>query len=130
MNTTLKSLSVSISDEFGDELCAAIMSGLAKNSTLEKLSLRSILVSDNNGPASARNALSFLRTNSTLKSLTVSFDVQARPQESCASAFRLETVKMVGENSFLESLIITIGCETIKSDAFLALLSLFNSTQR
>jgi hypothetical protein len=122
MNTTLNSLSVSISDEFRDELCAAIRSGLAKNSTLEKLSLSSIVLSDDNGPASASSARSFLRTNSTLKSLTVCFK-QGRTLESCVSAFRLEAVKMVEESPFLESLTLTIGYETIKSEAFLALIS-------
>jgi hypothetical protein len=108
MNTTLKSLSVGISDEFGDELCAAIRSGLAKNSTLEKLSLHHMVPSDDDGAVSARNALSFLRTNSTLKSLTVSFrkpSVQAQMESNHISAFRLEAVKMM-ENSFLESLTI------------------------
>jgi hypothetical protein len=123
MNTTLKSLSVSIGDEFGDELCAAIRSGLTKNSTLEELTLHGIRMSDDNGPASARNALSFLRTNSTLKSLTVSVGAQARAQESYASAFQLEAVKMVEENSFLEKLTITIGCKTMKSEGLLALIS-------
>jgi hypothetical protein len=107
MNTTLKSLSASICNKFGDTLCAAIRSGLAKNSTLEELSLDDMVPSDDDGAASARNALSFLCTNSTLKSLQVSFRkpfVQAQ-MESYVSAFRLEAVKMM-ENTFLESLTI------------------------
>jgi hypothetical protein len=100
MNTTLKSLSISIYDNLGDKLGAAIRNGLAKNSTIEVLSLDHTLPSDDDGAVSARNALSFLRTNSTLKSLTVSL-VDCR-NESYASAFRLEAVKML-ENSFLES---------------------------
>jgi hypothetical protein len=70
MNTTLKSL-VRYQRRVRDELCAAIRNGLAKNSTLEELSLQHV-PSDDDGAVSARNALSFLRTNSTLKSLTVS----------------------------------------------------------
>jgi hypothetical protein len=120
MNYTLKSLSVSILNEFGDELGAAIRNGLAKNSTLEELSLHRIYSSDDDGAASARNALSFLRTNSTLKSLTVSF---AQSQKaSYISAFRLEAVKMVSENSFLDSLTITTGCN-IEFEELLPLLS-------
>jgi hypothetical protein len=72
-NTTLKSLTADIFDEFGEELCAAIRNGLEKNSTLEELLLDNMVPSDDDGAVSARNALSFLRTNSTLKSLTVSF---------------------------------------------------------
>jgi hypothetical protein len=104
MNTTLKSLSVSILDKFGDELCAAIRNGLAKNSTLEKLSLRNARPIDDDASLTAHNALSFLRTDSTLKCLTVTFE---RPQnESYVSGFRFEAVKML-ENTFLDSLTIT-----------------------
>jgi hypothetical protein len=103
MNTTLKSLSVNICDEFGDELCAAIRNGLAKNSSLEELSLDNMLPSDFDGATLARNALSFLRTNSTLKSLTVSF--MRAQNKSYVSAFRLEAVNML-VNTSLESLTI------------------------
>jgi hypothetical protein len=53
MNTTLKSLHVSIFSEFGDELSAAIRNGLAKNSTLEELSLYEMIPSGNDGAVSA-----------------------------------------------------------------------------
>jgi hypothetical protein len=125
MNTTLKSLSLSISDEFGDELCAAIRSGLAKNSTLEKLSLEVTIPGGEDGAVSARNALSFLRTNSTLKTLKVSFQnfVQAQ-MELYISAFRLEAVKMM-ENTFLESFTIpsSSGGGIIKVEELFALIS-------
>jgi hypothetical protein len=121
MNTTLKRLDVGILNEFGDMLCAAIRDGLAKNSTLEELSLHVTLPSDDDGAVTARNALSFLRTNSTLKSLTVSF-VRAQ-KESYVSAFRLEAVKML-ENSFLESLTIKRQSNSsIQVEELLALLS-------
>jgi hypothetical protein len=121
MNTTLKKLFVSICDEFGDELCAAIRSGLAKNSTLEELALANIVLSGDDCVVSARNALSFLRTNSTLKSLTVSF--MQTQQESYVSAFRLEAVKMMEEIPFLESLKINNSGCGIKVEEFLALVS-------
>jgi hypothetical protein len=121
MNSTLKSFSTNIYDEVGDELCAAIRSGLAKNSTLEEFSLYDVLSSDDDSAVSARSALSFLRTNSSLKSLAVSFEQTQRG--SYLSAFRLEAVKMM-ENTFLESLTITDYCSTaIKVEEFFALLS-------
>jgi hypothetical protein len=130
MNTSLKSLSVGILDKLEDKLCAAIRNGLAKNSTLEDLSLLDVLPSDDDGAVSARNALSFLLTNSTLmslsnstlKSLTVSF---VRGQsESYASAFRLGAVKVMEDNRFLESLtIVESSGSGIKVEELLALLS-------
>jgi hypothetical protein len=120
MNSTLKSLSVGILDEFGDKLCAAIRNGLAKNSTLEELSLHTLLASVDDGAVSARHTLSFLRTNYTLKSLTVSF-VQGQ-ERLYASAFRLEAVKVVSENAFLDSLTITTG-RNIEVEELLAILS-------
>jgi hypothetical protein len=121
MNTTLESLSVGICDHFGDELCAFIESGLAKNSTLKKLSLLSMRSSDEDGAVSSRNTLSFLRTNSTLRSLTVSF-VRAQ-KESYVSAFRLEAMEML-DNTFLESLtIIDCSGSAIKIEELFALLS-------
>jgi hypothetical protein len=122
MNTTLKSLTTDIGDKLGGELCAAITSGLAKNSTLEELKLDNIFPSDDDGVVSARNALSFLRTNSTLKSLTESF-VRTQKQ-SYVSAIRLEAVKRMEDNPFLESLAIksSFGCN-IKYEELLALVS-------
>jgi hypothetical protein len=125
-NTTLKSLSVGKVDKFGDKLCAAIRIGLANNSTLEKLSLEDLVPSDDDGAVLARNVLSFLRTNSTLKSLKVRF-VQTQ-MESYVTAFRLEAVKMLEDNPFLESLTIYgsgsgSGSGSGKSKEFLALIS-------
>jgi hypothetical protein len=68
----------------------------------------------------ARNALSFLRTNSTLKSLTVSF--QQPQKESYVSAFRLEAVKML-ENTFLESLTIQSSGSNIDVEEFVEQIS-------
>jgi hypothetical protein len=89
--------------------------------------------SGHDGAVSARNALSFLRTNTTLKSLTVSFHqvpdepyVSAFRLESYVSAFRLEAVKMIEENPSLESLTIksTVGeIRNIKFEEFLELIS-------
>jgi hypothetical protein len=120
-NTSLQSLSASVFDGLGDELCTAIRNGLAKNSTLEELSLYGMVPSNDegNGAVSARNALLFLRTNSTLKSLTVSF-MQA--QKEYVSAFRLEAVKML-ENTFLETLTLSGMGYRIDAEEILALIS-------
>jgi hypothetical protein len=120
MNTTVKSLFICVFDEFGDELCEAIRNGLAKNSSLKELSLDNIVPSDDDGAISARNAVSFLRTNSTLKSLTVSF--APTKNESYVSAFRLEAVEML--NAFLESLtIIENNGSCIQVEELFALVS-------
>jgi hypothetical protein len=124
MNTTLKSLTAEISDEYGDELCAAMRRGLAKNSTLKELSLANMVAGDGDGAVSARNALSFLRTNSSLKSLTVS--LAPAQNDSYISAFRLEVVKML-ENTFLETLIITSRGRSI---AFKELFAVISALQR
>jgi hypothetical protein len=100
MNTALKSLTVKICDEFGDELCAAICSGLTKNSTLEEVSLYNIIPSDDDGTISARNALSFLRTKKR----------QDTMEEPYVSTFRLEAARMMDDNTSLESL--TIATES------------------
>jgi hypothetical protein len=126
VNTTLKSLTTMICDEFGEELCAAIRSGLVKNSTLETLSLCEMVSGgdDDDGALSASDALSFLRTNSTLKSLTVAFyhvHLEEIGKVSYLSAFLLEAVKM-SEKTFLESLTIEIH-GSIEFEEFLPLIS-------
>jgi hypothetical protein len=120
-NTTLKSLSVSTFNELGEDLCAAIRTGLVKNSTLEELSLRDMVPSGDDGAVSARNALSFLRANSTLKSLKVQF-VESQ-MESYVSAFRLEALKMLEENPFLESISIQSSSSSVKVEELFALIS-------
>jgi hypothetical protein len=120
-NTALKSLSVSTFDKLGDELCAAIKKGLAKNSTLEELILYDMIPSDDDGALSARKALSFLHTNSALKSLTVSF--APTQNKAYVSAFRLEALKMM-KNTFLDSLTIKVRSGSgIKVEELFALLS-------
>jgi hypothetical protein len=80
-----------------------------------------MLPSDNDGAVPASNALSFLRTNFTLKSLTVSFSPTQK--ESYVSAFRLKAVKML-ENTLLESLtVIESRGSGIKVEELLALIS-------
>jgi hypothetical protein len=121
MNTTLKSLHVCTYGSLGNELGAATTRGLTKNTTLKKFSLDGMLPSGDDGTVSARNALSFLRTNTTLKTLTVSF--QPVEDESYVSAFRLEAVKMIENNPRLESLTIKSRGSFMKVEELLALVS-------
>jgi hypothetical protein len=134
MNVTLKRFTITDTcAEFGNELCTAIRSGLAKNTTLEELTLDHMHSSDDDGAVSARNALYFLRTNTTLKSLNITFQrVQEesnvfafRPveEESYVSSFRLEAVKLIEENSSLESLTIYSVSGKIKVEDFFTLVS-------
>jgi hypothetical protein len=103
-------------------------SGLAKNSTLEELSLTLTIPSgDDGGAVPVSYALSFLRTNSTLKSLKFSF-IRVQPfvqnqMEPRVSAFRLEALKMVEENPSLASLTITTGCEIFNFKELFELVS-------
>jgi hypothetical protein len=120
MNTTLKNLFVVVCDDLVDELCSAITSGLARNSTLEELFLLVMIPSDDDGAVSARNALDFLRTNCTLKSLTIDFQAH---NESFLTAFRLEAVEMIAENPFLETLSISAAGNMIKFDELFAFVS-------
>jgi hypothetical protein len=83
--------------------------------------LDGMLPSDDDGTVSARNALSFLRTNTTLKSLTVS--LQPVAEESYVSTFRLEAVKLIEENSFLENLTIETEGRDIQFEELFALVS-------
>jgi hypothetical protein len=124
MNTTLKSLFVVVCDDFGDELCSAITSGLAMNSTLEDLFLLVMIPSDDDGAVSARNALNFLRTNCTLKSLKIDFQAH---NESFVTAFRLEAVKMIAENPFLESFTVSAARNMIKFEDLFAFVSVLQS---
>jgi hypothetical protein len=83
--------------------------------------VHNMVPSDDDGAVSARNALSFLRTNSTLKSLHVHF--METQMESYLSAFRLEAVKMMEENRFLESLTIHSSGSGITVEELFALIS-------
>jgi hypothetical protein len=119
-DTALESLHVSIFDKFGDKLCAAIMNNLARKSTLEEPPVDDMVPSGHDGTVSASNVLSFLRTNVTLKSLTVFF-VQTL-KESYVSAFLLEAVKML-ENTCIESLTIHSSGSCFNVEEMFALIS-------
>jgi hypothetical protein len=100
-NTGLKKLIVGVSCSMGQWMCAAMQNGLVMNDTLESLELNRVHLSDDNSDLLC-SALSFLRTNKALKSLTI--DVQTRG--SCLSAFCRGIAVILHENTLLESLTI------------------------
>jgi hypothetical protein len=112
-NTGLKTLRVD-DDDFGlmeESLCTAMMDGLGMNETLESLEFLKAVLRDDNADLWCR-ALSFLRTNKALKSLAV--DVHRGVTESCLSAFRIDIVTMLQENTSLESLSIKKHCQAFE----------------
>jgi hypothetical protein len=97
-NMGLKSLRVDWYSSMDEALCTAMQNGLGINETLEILEINRL--TDYNATLCCR-ALSFLRTNTALKSLIIRWkDVT----ESCLSAFRIDIVAMLQENTSLESL--------------------------
>jgi hypothetical protein len=67
--------------------------GLEMNTTLASLELDQVHLTDENTDLWCR-ALSFLRTNNPLKSLSVELDENVN--ESCAAVFRTDIVAMLG----------------------------------
>jgi hypothetical protein len=86
-NSGLKTLKV---DNFGlmnEPLCIAIKDGLGLHETLESLELINAFMRHDSAALWCR-ALSFLRTNTTLKYLVI--EVHYGATESCVSALRIE----------------------------------------
>jgi hypothetical protein len=100
-NTGLKTLIVGDFRSMDESLCAAMQNGLGTNETLESLEIKNVSLCDDNAALWSR-ALSFLRTNKALKSLKVG--VERGVTESCLSAFCIDIVAMLQENTSLESL--------------------------
>jgi hypothetical protein len=100
VNTGLKELrifAIKLSDE---KLSAAMRLGLGENSTLESLHLGCIQGHD--GTCFWREALSFLRTNTALKTLRMNF--QPNVSKSRIDTIRMEVLAMLWENESLETL--------------------------
>jgi hypothetical protein len=100
-NTGLKSLKVDVCQSTDESLSTAMKDGLGMNETLESLELTRVLLGDDTTDLWCRN-FSFLRTNKALKSLKVS--VERGVTESCLSAFFIDIVAMLQDNTSLESL--------------------------
>jgi hypothetical protein len=109
-NTALKTLSLQVCDSSTDDnelLSAAMKDGLGTNSTLESLHLSFY------NTALWCGALSFLRTNKALKSLSLGLDDQT---PSSLSSLRMEIAAMLEENVSLETLSISSWHETKPQD--------------
>jgi hypothetical protein len=127
MNTGLKTLNISghkgngldLADE---QLCAAMVTGLGKNSMLESLHLNNSVLSGTDA-ASGRNALSFLSTNNSLKCLVVEFGRHAI--KSRVFVFRTQAASMLEQNTSLESL--TMKGTNTKIEDYRSVLSALQS---
>jgi hypothetical protein len=117
-NTGLKALTVDVLDARDGSLCTAMKDGLGINETLESLELERVPLTDDNADLWCR-AFSFLRTNKALKSLVVEMH---HVTESCLSAFCIDIVAMLQENTALESLSIR-SCNGIKAEEYIKLVT-------
>jgi hypothetical protein len=121
-NTRLKSLN--IANYFGsmdESLCTAIQNGLGTNTTLERLELQCVPLRDDTAGLWCR-ALSFLRTNKSLKYLAVG--VQHVATESCVSAFRIDIAAMLQENASLESLSIQKIFVSVEAEVYIEIVTM------
>jgi hypothetical protein len=97
----LKVLSIHGIDLTDQKLSTAMRLGLFRNSTLEELYLANTKSGDDDS-CLWRDALSFLRTNTALKYLYMSFDRSV--SDSHATAIRMELLAALRENESLETL--------------------------
>jgi hypothetical protein len=101
VNVGLKKLYIFGINLIDEKLSTAMRLGLRKNSTLELLEL-SIIKSGDHETCLWREAFSFLRTNTALKTLDMIFEHDVT--ESHATAIRMEVLAMLSENESLETL--------------------------
>jgi hypothetical protein len=114
VNTGLKELGIYELDLIDEILSTAMRLGLGKNSTLEILHLSAIKLGDND-TSLWRETLSFLRTNTALKTLFMLFDHDVR--DSRAVTIRLEVLAMLRENESLETL--SMPCQDARFEDYL-----------
>jgi hypothetical protein len=99
-NTGLKTMTLGAFGLMDESLSTAMKDGLGMNQTLGSLELKERLCDENS--TMWCKALSFLRTNISLKSLMVTFDEDATT--SCFDALCRHIAAMLQENASLESL--------------------------
>jgi hypothetical protein len=100
VDSGLKELCIDGIERIDEKLSTAMRLGLRNNSTLETLKLRNITSGDKD-TCLWREALSFLRANTALKTLHVQFD---NVTNSRAATIRMEVLAMLCENESLETL--------------------------
>jgi hypothetical protein len=98
-----------------ESLSTAMKHGIGMNVTLEHLFLRNYHLHDENSALCCR-ALSFLRINTTLKTLLL--DAERDVTESCLIAFPIDVVAMLQENLSLETISIQGSHRTKVQDYF------------
>jgi hypothetical protein len=118
-NTGLKTLKVGGFGSMEESLCTAIKDGLELNETLESLELTNAILCDDSATLWYR-ALSFLRTNKTLKSLVV--DAQFGVTDSRLFTFHIDIAAMLQDSASLESLFI-ISYTAMKAEQYVAFLT-------
>jgi hypothetical protein len=108
VNSALKELHIHDIELIDERLSAAMKLGLGSNSTLETFKLSNISIkSGDNITLLWREALSFLHTNTALKTLDMSFDERENNvTKSCFDIIRMEVLAAVRENESLETLIV------------------------
>jgi hypothetical protein len=103
VNKGLKELIIHGIEVIDEKLSTAMRLGLARNSTLETLNLGG--TSADTDTSFWREALSFLRTNTSLKTLYMEFEQNMT--ESLANSIRKVVLAMLRENGSLETLSMT-----------------------
>jgi hypothetical protein len=130
LNAGLRSLKVYRCSSMDESLCTAMQYGLGGNTTLERLELNCVHMTDDTIDLWHR-AFSFLRTDKALKSLMIGMQprrlnslAQHGVTRSCLSAFCSEIAAMLQANASLESLSIQ-SCITyeVKAKEYLALVA-------
>jgi hypothetical protein len=101
-NNGLKELTIRGIHLIDEKLSTALRLGLGKNSTLETLNLSDIKSGDND-TCLCLEALSFLRTNTTLKTLHIDFEYNVTRLHH-ATAIRTELASVLRDNETLETL--------------------------
>jgi hypothetical protein len=124
INTSLKSLDVNDFHLTDELVCGALRDALATNSALESLTLHCPQSLDETSLLSWRKTLPFLRSNATLKSLTISLNGDLL--NSQVAPFCSDTVAMLQGNTTLECLVIRRG--GIGPDAYFAALESLQSS--
>jgi hypothetical protein len=114
-NTRLQTLSVDMYNSMDESLCTAMKDGLGRNATLKHLKLNNVVLYDDSAALWSR-AFSFLRTNKTLKSLTID------ATDSFFASLLSDIACMLQDNASLESLCI-LGWPNTEADDYIALVT-------
>jgi hypothetical protein len=119
-NTGLKTLKVDIHGSMAELMSTAMQSGLGLNETLESLELSNVRLLDGDF-ALWREALAFLRTNKTLKSLIIKLK---NATQECLLVFCAIVAATLQENASLDTLFLQ-DSHVARIEHYILLLSAF-----